>query len=241
MPGVLLTATLSTGGTVVVDDTIAVAAIAALTEAMSEFTALAANIPGTPASNLATIAEATNDMANMMTDVITQQQEINRNIELLVRSMTRVSTNIGTGVTTAQLAYLDQSKANLFQQTQSQDALARAGLPPTTVTPGDISQRVTGTAKDIGDLQLQSKVAGLTQDGLAYVGDLVTDVGTNLIEEALDATGISGLWNTAKQKFNALFPKITTARKKAVQTNAVKRGATSGRPTIQVPIDIDQG
>ncbi len=141
----------------------------------------------------------------------------------------------------AKIKYLDQSKANLFQQTQSQDALARAGLPPTTVTPGDISQRVTGTAKDIGDLQLQSKVAGLTQDGLAYVGDLVTDVGTNLIEEALDATGISGLWNTAKQKFNALFPKITTARKKAVQTNAVKRGATSGRPTIQVPIDIDQG
>jgi hypothetical protein len=236
----LVTASFSAGGNVVINDTVEVAAIAALTEAVAEFGVAAVNLPGTPAANLATLAESANDIANLLTDVVTQQQEINQNLQLLVKSMTRVSSNIGTGVSTAQLAYLDQVKANQHNKQQSDDALARAGLPPTEVKPGDVAQRVQTTVTDVGDLALQTKVVTLTQDGLAYVGELVNDVGGTLIKEALDASGISGLWNTAKKKIAALFPSLTAARKKSVQTNAVKRGSTSGRPTIQVPIDADQ-
>lgn len=237
----LVTANFNTGGALQINDEIEVGLITALNKTLLEFTAVSVNVPGTPASNLATIAESTNDMANLLTDLLSQQQEINQNLQLLVKSMTRVSSNIGTGVSTAQLAYLDQVKANQHNQQQSNDALVRAGLPPTEVKPGDVAQRVQTTVTDVGDLALQTKVVTLTQDGLAYVGELVNDVGGALITEALDATGISGLWDSAKKKIASFFPSTTAARKKAAQANAVKRGATSGRPTIQIPIDANIG
>lgn len=231
----LVTATFSTGGNVIINDTVEVAAIGALTEVMAEFTALAANIPGTPAANIAAMAESLNDISGLLTDVVEQQQEINQNLQLISRSMSRISSNIGMGVTTNQLAYLDQAKNNQFTQQQSNAALERAGLPPTEVKQGDFNTRVTTTIKDVGDLQLQSKVVGLTQDGLDLVQELATDYGSYLIEEALDATGISGLWNQAKEKFNELFPSIADIRKKVAQANAARRATQTGRPNSPLP------
>ena len=229
------------GGTATMSDSTAVAIAAQTTANEKLWGVLAANTPGTPASNLATVAESTNDMANLLTDVISQQEEMNKNLELLVSILTTVSTNIGTGVTTAQLAYLDQTKNNQFHQKQANEALQRAGLPPTEVKQGELSERVTTTIREVSDLSLQQKVVSVTQDGLTYVSGVVTSVGKDLVTKALDVTGVTALWNAAKKKWATIFPKTTTVRKKTVQTNAVTRGTKSGRPSLQVPIDIDQG
>lgn len=237
----LVTATFSTGGNVTITDAVEVTAINALTAAISQFSAASVNVTGTPAANIANMAESLNDISNLLTDIVSQQQEINNNMQLMVKSLTRVQTTMGTGVTTAQLSYINQAKNNQFFQEQANAAMDRAELPRTSVPPGDFVAQVQQNITEISDLQLQSKVAGLTQDGLNYVGELATNAGRNLIEDALDATGISGLWNEAKKKFAATFPSLVETRKKAAQNNAVKRSATSGRPVIQIPPDANIG
>ena len=78
MPGTLLQATFATGGSITVNDDVAVAAITALT---AQLTTLNARIglpaaPGTLSALSAVQAASLNDMATLMASMVDQQKQI---------------------------------------------------------------------------------------------------------------------------------------------------------------------
>ncbi len=201
----------------------------------------AVNIPGTPASNLALMAGSIAEMEILMTDMLTKQGELAETVVLLTQTVNKLNGHVATGVTTAQLQYLDQAKANAFDQANVHAAQDRAEVPRTTVTAGTFEQTVKSTVDDITNLQLQSSIATTTQAGLTYVGDLAFAAGESLISSGLEATGISAKWRAFKEKVSSFFPTPADIRKKAAATNGSIRATQTGRPTIQIPIDANIG
>jgi len=234
----LVTATFSTGGNVVINDAVEVALLTAIETLLIEHSVASVNIPGTPAANMAVIAGSVNDIAALMTTMIAEQKKTNNSIGNLVASLSSINANLGTAVTTSQLSYIEQTKQNAFLKQTQNDALQRAGLPPTQVTPGAVLAQIETTASDMVNFNLQSSVAGLTQKGLNFVGGLATDGLTYVYGKA--ATYV--VESAVGQKVTALWNKIFPPTKQiTVETNSVGRATFVGQlATKPIPPDVSQ-
>ncbi len=197
--------------------------------------ALGVNVPGTAITNLARINTNTAGQVTMLVEIINTLESINSNLELLNNNMTRLNANAALGVTMQQMSFLDQAKANQFNQVNANAALVRAKEKPIEIPKGDLATNIKTTVSDIGDLNIMAQVATITNNGLNFVTQTAFQIGDDLIGGALDATGITSLWKTAQKKLKALYNQIPFSRKAAVDTNSNTSMVQSGTPTVVPP------
>lgn len=234
----LVTATFSTGGAVVIDEAFELVAIEELTLTLDVLIAQLglSTVPGTLLAANAVSAASLNDISSLMSSMLEQQKLINQNLGIITSALTGVSTNIGNGVTTAQLSYLDQAKNNQFNQQTTNDALARAELPPTEVKEGDLQKKVVSTFGDIANFQLQSQVALGTQAGLSYVQGQITSGTTWLMSTAWTTVGGPTLVAKIKKLFGMADP--NKAKTTLAEANAVVRNKLTGVPQAELPPEV---
>lgn len=212
---------------------------AAITGAVASYTALhgptAVNVAGMPAANGAVTAGALNDISMLLTSMLKEQKTLNANLQVLTTSLSAVSTTIATGVTTQQLAYIDQTKNNQFNQQTTNAALQRADLPPTVVAQGDLVEKVKGTVNDISNLQLQSQVATATTQGIVYVQGLTTKGLSWAFGEVSAYIASTGAARAVKGWWESIFP---PAKEIMAEVNSVGRATFIGQvATKPLPID----
>lgn len=196
------------------------------------------NVPGTAITNLARINTNTAGQVTMLVEIINTLESINSNIELLNNNMTRLNANAALGVTVQQMTFLDQAKANQFNQINANQALVRADEKPIEIPKGDLAANIKTTVNDIGDLNIMAQVATITNNGLNFVTQTAFQIGDDLIGGALDATGITALWKSAQKKLKALYNQIPFSRKAAVDSNSTTSMIQSGTPTITPPTTL---
>lgn len=240
MPGTVLTAVISApgGGTVTVNDDIAVTALNLLNTNLSLLNARIGTpvMPGSLAAASAVQAASLNEISTLLATVVDQQKAMVESLSILQFALTGISTNIGQGVTTSQLAYIDQVKNNQFQQATTNDALERADLPPTEVPDSTLNDTVLKTSNDIKTFQVQSQVASITTTGITYVQEGVVSGGTWLISKGWTLAGGPVLVKKVKAFFKITDPQL---KEKAVQANATARAKLLGIPQVEVPPDAE--
>lgn len=249
----LVTATFSTGGNVVIDDSVAVAAITALTNAIlaqnalltANFTSAGIKTPGAPVALMGVTADSVTDIASILADISTALGDLNKGavesssaIQKLQLGMASIATQTAKNGVIAQMALTDQIKNNEFQQKTTNQALADAGKPPTVVTPANILTKIQATIQDLTTFNAEASISGFVvtsiQDGFTFSYNYVT--------EWISGTAVSqwfvSTWTDIKKKFVTVKAEVqaeitaSTARSKAVQTSsAAKKVITSG-PTL---------
>jgi len=171
-------------------------------------------------------------MATLMASMVDQQKQIVESLGIIQFALTGISTNVGQGVTTAQLAYIDQVQQNQFDQATTNAALERAELPPTEVPESKLGETIVKTVDNVSIFQLQSQVASTTTTGITFVQDQVVKGGTWLVSTGWTAAGGPTLVKAVKKFFKITDPQL---KEKAAEANSVARGKLLGIPQVEAP------
>jgi hypothetical protein len=143
----------------------------------------AAVIPGSPAAAVRAQAQALNDIPVLLTSMLDQQQKTVAALEGLQVALAGVSSQIASGVTTAQVAVSDQIKMNKFKKQTANEALERAGLPPTEVKEPDFAQATKEAVDDTLLFKAQINITTLIErqisDAFSWVGLTMADLVKN--------------------------------------------------------------
>jgi hypothetical protein len=223
MPGTLLTATFVTGGSVVVDDSVAVTAITALTSTVAANTVainttmgvLGSKIPGNVSSSMAlqvamqaNMVKALNAIEKNQQVMITALHNVSASLEAntkAVASVASASQDIAIMTTTATA---DQIRNNKIMQKVTNQALIDAGKPPVVVQDDELNAVFTQTLTDM---------KSMTAIQFTYKAvDRATEMLTNSAKWTLQWAGetkvakfFTDAYASAKASVLALFPKET--------------------------------
>lgn len=237
MPGTLLTATFVTGGSVTVDDSIAVTAIGTLTTAIGANTAMLEKQFGSTAAvssvgGLTSIASAQASSLKLILETLQKQNDILRDINL---SLGKVAGQSGTGTTGLAniqhtlieqktlnaMAFADQQRNNLFQQAATNQALVDAGKPPIVVEPAKITTATKQTLTDVGTINAQIGLTTLIQE---YITESITKglaISQEWIAQTAFAQFILSYYAEAKVKAQLLYADDKTAETLKKQLNDI--------------------
>jgi len=240
----LVTATFSTGGSVVINDTVEVAAIEALTAAITaQNTLLTANLtpagiatPGTPVAiwsaqqdALQMMQEMLEELNDRMAEMSIQQTNIEKRMEDQTKGMATMVHLAAEQTTTAQMAYLDQVKNNQFQQQTTNAALAEVGKPPTVVTPQSILAKIQANVQDITVLKAEQAA---TNAVFTKISEAITAAYTTAEAWYLSSaigTFITKAWGDLKAKVKSLFG-IQEAKKVTNKARRTLNSTKAGNP-----------
>lgn len=195
----------------------------------------AASTPGSPAASLRVIAGAFNDSAQLSGYLIKNQSEVSAMIDKISTGLASISAHIAQGVTTQQIVAADNIRNNKFQQQTTNDALERAKLPKTEVTPAKQQEAVGSAISDVADLKLQvaasNLVANTITDGLVFAQTQLL----SWVSQTWIGSAATTAWGQLKQFVTLTDPKQETAIT-TTSTNAAQR-STLTLQTV-VPPDI---
>ena len=185
MPGTLLTATFVTGGSVTVDDSIAVTAITSLTSAIAANTVainttmgvIGASTPGNVANSTAITASKTADIVvalgkieEMQRTIVVAIQGVQASIDTNTKAVAAIASATRDINIMAQTAVADQLKNNAFQQKVTNNALVEAGKPPVEVPAAEMKKIVSGTLEDMKNMSaIQFTYKAVDQAGTMLV------------------------------------------------------------------------
>jgi hypothetical protein len=178
----LVTATFSTGGSVVITDTVEVTAISTLSTAISANTAMIEKQFGSAAATVSpggitSIASDSADSLFAIYGAIVKQNDILRDINTTLGKLANQMETSTTGMANVQygltkmstiqaMAFADQTRNNKFQQKATNAALVDAGKEPIVVKPDEFTVAAKQTLTDIGSVNLQVKGANLLEEYL---------------------------------------------------------------------------
>jgi len=215
------------GGTATMADSTAVAianqtlALIAADEKLWGPPALA--IPGSPACLMQVQAQALNDMSSLMASLLDQQKEIKGNIALIQGAIAGLTGHVANGVTTMQITATDQINNNKFSQNTTNDALKRADLPPTEVTPEDFFATTQKTITNVIEFKGQVYASGQVESALATGIAWGVQQGQDLILKGYIAAGGEKINSTFKKIFGIVTPPLKEiAAEKAAGVRAIQ-------------------
>lgn len=205
----LVTATFTTGGNVIIDETVELSAITALNANLTALNALltstlapAPNGTAVPGSIAQSLIHSQQSFAAMSKQV----GEINANLEKLITATNKTNTELAqankhSGVAnhhmnsanrTAELAVIDQLDKNNFDKKVVNATLEKAGEPPIKNDPVDIQADIQKKVSDIANLNGAMAAAGAiiqgattaATEGLKLAGEILLDtaIGKKLVE-----------------------------------------------------------
>lgn len=249
----LVTATFSTGGSVVITDEVEVAAINALTAAVTANTAMlekqfgpaSSKIPGSltasSAGSLALLNYVYNEITNLtqaVDDLNVAIADISKEINVGNRGLANISTTMTKQLTTQQVALVDQIKNNQFQQASTNAALADAGKPAVVVPKQSFQDNVKTTVQEVTEIKGSIAVAGWVE---GFLTETVTEANAELLKwtaETEIGKGAIKLWADLKAKATTIFStKKATTTSNQTQANTIS-SVQSGLAPPPVPDDF---
>jgi hypothetical protein len=246
----LVTATFTTGGSVVITEEVEVAAIALLNTNLAALNALLISTLTPAPDGVAvpgSIAQSANLSYQTLVDVSTHLGQINGNLEKLQLAVGKTNTeleklNKAAGISNshankatvvAELAFIDQNDKNNFDKKVVNATLEKAGEPPIKNDPVDIQADVQKKVSDITNLNAAMAATGAIIEGaqiaitegfkLATEIVLDTAVGKKLVEYYYEGE-IAVVSVFSKQKADRLL------RENKNRINMAKTGAVPTPP-----------
>lgn len=217
----LVTATFSTGGSVVITDEVEVAAINSLTAAVTANTAMLEKLFGSAASTASVngitaaainsaggikdIGASINGQTKAVQDLTTATTKISNSVEVLTRAAATIQYTMTQQLTTQQLMAADQIKNNQFQQVTTNAALQRANLPPTEVPRSAYLQQVTNAVQDISIVKAQTFATNLITESLTDAGTKGFTIAQAWVVESAFGKWVSSYYSEAKLQAQILF------------------------------------
>lgn len=163
----LVTATFTTGGTVVIDEAFELAVFEQQVAALTAQNLILADML------LAQQAAAINmgGCWEKLADIEQRMRKADARMEVLQTGIAHISNTMSESATTQQMAYLDQVKNNEFQQQTTNASLARGGHPPTVVQPQDLLVKLQKNIEETtilkGEVAATNLVSNFITDGIA--------------------------------------------------------------------------
>lgn len=245
MAGTLLQATFVNGGSVTVDDSIAVTAISTLSSAVTANTAQLTlvntnliGLLGTTASKtypggLTAVAAAQEVQLKEINVAITKQTEA---MEKLITAVNKIANSIDTSttgmaniqhtltkqVTTQQMVAADTIKNNKFTQATTNAALVDAGKPPTVVKPDDMKASVLSAVQDISLINAQSQGAALIETAVTESVTQGFKISTEWLAQTAFGKWVTDNYAIAKLQTKILFADEKTERELRKQLADIK-------------------
>jgi hypothetical protein len=246
----LVTATFTTGGSVVITEEVEVAAIALLNTNLAALNLLLTSTLTPAPDGVAvpgSIAQSANLSYQTLVDVSTHLGQINGNLEKLQLAVGKTNTeleklNKAAGISNshankatvvAELAFIDQNDKNNFDKKVVNATLEKAGEPPIKNDPVDIQADVQKKVSDITNLNAAMAATGAIIEGaqiaitegfkLATEIVLDTAVGKKLVEYYYEGE-IAVVSVFSKQKADRLL------RENKNRINMAKTGAVPTPP-----------
>jgi hypothetical protein len=246
----LVTATFTTGGNVIIDETVELAAITALNANLTALNLLLTSTLAPAPDGVAvpgSIAQSANLSYQTLVDVSTHLGQINGNLEKLQLAVGKTNTeleklNKAAGISNshankanvvAELAFIDQNDKNNFDKKVVNATLEKAGEPPIKNDPVDIQADVQKKVSDITNLNAAMAATGAIIEGaqiaitegfkLATEIVLDTAVGKKLVEYYYEGE-IAVVSVFSKQKADRLL------RENKNRINMAKTGAVPTPP-----------
>jgi hypothetical protein len=187
MPGTLLTAVITGGGgTVTVNDDVAVAAIASLTAQVTVLNTLLATtvtpapggvaivpgLPGSIAQSLWQNKDATGQLVTAVGNITGMLEKINTSIgktniqlENLNKAAGLTNSHMNKSNRIAEVAFLDQNDKNNFDKKVVNETLKKAGEPPIKLDPVDVRADIQKKITDITNLNAAMAATGVIIQG----------------------------------------------------------------------------
>jgi hypothetical protein len=142
-----------------------------------------------------------------LADIEIRMRRFDARMEIMQTGMAHISNTLSESTTTQQMAYLDQTKNNEFQQQTTNASLARGGHPPTVVQPQDLLVKLQKNIEDTtilkGEVLATNLVSNFITDGIVEAYKTSYEwVATSAVGVAL--TGIFAMLET---KVSYLFSK----------------------------------
>lgn len=257
MPGTLLTAVITGGGgTVTVNDDVAVAAIASNTAATTALTTLLATtftptpggqaiLPGLPGS----IAQSLYHSKETLAAQSKQLSDMNNNIEALITALGKTNTELEkltkhSGVANAHankanvltcLAVLDQIDKNQFDKQVVTETQVSSGQEPTKVMPMEFLANVQQKVSNIVNLDGTLAATGV----IISAGTTAVTEGFSLAQEIVLDTAIGKklveYYYEQQIAVTKLFSAKRAARLQAENEERIKALSSGGRPAPPTP------
>jgi len=216
----LVTATFSTGGSVVITDTVEVTAITAMTTALTANTlainttmgVLGSKTPGNVASSMALQVSMQANMLKALNKIEANQQSmvlalnnVSAKVEANTKAMGALASSAQSLDIMVTTATADQIRNNKFQQKVTNQALVDAGKEPVTVKDEEFKTVATQTLADMKNMtsiqlvyKTVDKVTEMLTNSLKWSGQwaLETETGKFFTDQFLKAKGyITGLFS----------------------------------------------
>jgi hypothetical protein len=144
------------------------------------------SIPGTPASINQVAASAMNDIADVMSSMLTNQNEMTSAITRIQLALAGVAGAVGEGVATNQILASSTIKKHQKETAETEAAITASGREPTTQSRVDFQTKITETLNEASDIAIQAKASGFVSNSISnavertynFASDQVSAVGT---------------------------------------------------------------
>jgi len=235
----LVTATFSTGGSVVITDTVEVTAITALSTAITANTAMlekqfGSTAPTASPGGLTAISADAADSLFCIFQLISKQNDILRDInmslgkiagsvETSTTGMANIQHTLTRSATIQAMQFADQSRNNKFQQTATNAALVEAGKDPIVIPPADMKQVAVQALNDVSIINAQAKLVNIAEE---YVTEGITK-GLAISQQWIAQTGfgqfITSYYAQAKIEAQLLYADDKTKETLQAALKEIKR------------------
>jgi hypothetical protein len=158
-------------------------------------------------ASLSAIAINVGGVWEKLADIEIRMRKFDARMEIMQTGMAHISNTLSESTTTQQMAYLDQTKNNEFQQQTTNASLARGGHPPTVVQPADLLTKLQKNIEDTtilkGEVLATNLVSNFITDGIGEAYKTSYEwVATSAVGVAL-----TGIFTMLETKVSYLFSK----------------------------------
>jgi hypothetical protein len=240
----LVTATFTTGGSVVINEAAELAAIEALittlttqnTLLVNNLTPLGIATPGTPvaiwsaqAETLSMIQEMLEEMNDRMEEMSVQQTNIEKRMEDQTKGMATMVHFAAEQATTQQMQYIQTVKHYEFAEKTTNDALVAVGKPPTMVTPQAILTKIQANIQDLSILKAEQTVTNTIFTKITETINAAYVTAETWYLSSAVGTFIAEKWGLLKAKVKSLFG-VQEAKKVTNKVRRTRNAVKAGNP-----------
>jgi hypothetical protein len=188
----------------------------------ANFTPVGAFVPNTPIAVARVHAQSMNDIHLILVNMFDQQQKTVKALEVLQSGLAVLSSQVAAGVTTAQLATVDQIKANKFQQKTTNESLKRADLPETQVDNQSFLESTKTVVNDVATFKTQIGISSLIEGQITTAITWTSTTLGNMVSNSFIGDGARQALGAVKTFIGITEPKAEIA-KRLSETSALLR------------------
>jgi hypothetical protein len=121
---------------------------------------------GSPAAINQVAASSLNDVADVMSSMLTNQNEMTAAVQRIQLALAGVAGAVGEGVATNQILASSTMKKHQKETAETEAAITASGREPTTQTRTDFQTKINETLAEASDIAIQAKATGFVSNSI---------------------------------------------------------------------------